>query len=205
MTGGAIRVACENMLEGLKKPSGGFYNYAEATAAGKPTSYDGTFSVPGIPLNEDGQGSPFMVYMYGVSLAEVTVEVATGKVKVDKMTFNIDIGKVNNRLTVNGQLWGGVAQAIGLALTEDFEDIQKDKTMIGGGFPYIKDIPDNIELNYFEKPREHGVHGAAGVGEIPLCVPHPSILNAIYNATGARVNRIPALPERVLEAIKNKA
>ncbi|MDR2368246.1 MAG: molybdopterin-dependent oxidoreductase [Deltaproteobacteria bacterium] len=203
MTGGAIRVACENMLAGLKKPNGGgYYNHAEAKAAGVPTQYDGTFSVPGTPCDENGQGKPFMVYMYGVCLSEVTVEVATGKTKVDKIVFNVDIGKVNNRLIVDGQLWGGVAQAIGLALTEDFEDIDKHKTMIGGGFPYIKDIPDQIEIVYFENAREHGVHGAAGVGEIPLCVPHPSILNAIYNATGARVTRIPALPERVLEAMK---
>ncbi|MDR2386775.1 MAG: molybdopterin-dependent oxidoreductase [Deltaproteobacteria bacterium] len=205
MTGGAIRVACEAMLKGLAKPSGGYYTYEEAKAANVPTKYDGTFSVPGVPLDANGQGSPFMVYMYGVCMAEVTVELATGKTKVDKITFNIDIGKVNNRMIVDGQLWGGVAQAIGLALSEDFEDIDKHKTMIGGGFPYIKDIPDNIELQYFENPREHGVHGAAGVGEIPLCVPHPAIANAIYNATGARVTRIPALPERVLEAIKNKA
>ncbi|MDR1546254.1 MAG: molybdopterin-dependent oxidoreductase [Deltaproteobacteria bacterium] len=201
MTGGAVKAACENLLEGLKKPDGGFLTYDEAVAAGKPVKYDGTFSVPGVPLDENGQGKPFMVYMYGVCLAEVTVEKATGKTKVDKITFMIDIGKLNNRLVVDGQLWGGVAQAIGLALSEDFEDIQKHRTMIGGGFPYIKDIPDNIELHYFENPREFGPHGAAGVGEIPLCVPHPAILNAIYNAVGARVTRIPALPERVLEAM----
>ncbi|MDR1051081.1 MAG: molybdopterin-dependent oxidoreductase [Deltaproteobacteria bacterium] len=205
MTGGAVRVACENMLAGLKKDSGGYLTYDEAKAAGKPTKYDGTFSVPGVPLDENGVGKPFMVYMYGVCMSEVTVELATGKTKVDKVTFFVDIGKVNNRLVVDGQLWGGVAQAIGLALSEDFEDIEKHKTMLGGGFPYIKDIPDNIELRYFENAREFGPHGAAGVGEIPLCVPHPSILNAIFNATGARVRRVPALPERVLEALKNKA
>ncbi|MDR3203223.1 MAG: molybdopterin-dependent oxidoreductase [Deltaproteobacteria bacterium] len=205
MTGGAVRVACENFLAGLKKPDGsGYYTYDEAKKAGVPTDYDGTFSVPGVPLDANGLGSPFMVYMYGVCLAEITVELATGKVKVDKVIFNVDIGKVNNRLVTDGQLWGGVAQAIGLALTEDFDDIQKHKTMVGAGFPFIKDIPDDITINYFESPREYGPFGAAGTGEIPLCVPHPAILNAIYNATGARVTRIPALPERVLEAIKNK-
>jgi aldehyde oxidoreductase len=204
MTGGAVRVACENMLAGLKKPDGGYCTYDEAVAKGVPVKYDGTFSVPGVAVDENGQGSPFMVYMYGVCLAEITVELATGKTVVDKITFAVDIGKINNRLVVDGQLWGGVAQAIGLALTEDFEDIDKHKTMIGGGFPYIKDIPDNIELLYFERPREFGPFGAAGVGEVPLCVPHPAILNAIYNATGARVTRIPAIPSRVLEAIKNK-
>ena len=134
----------------------------------------------------------------------MTVELATGKTVVDKIIFNVDIGKVTNRMIVDGQLWGGVAQAIGLALSEYFEDIDKHKTMIGGGFPYIKDIPDNIEIVYFENPREFGPFGAAGVGEIPLCVPHQAILNAIFNATGARVKRIPALPARVLEAIQNK-
>ncbi|MDR1657282.1 MAG: molybdopterin-dependent oxidoreductase [Deltaproteobacteria bacterium] len=204
MTGGAIRVACENMLSGLKKNDGTYLTYDEAVAAGKPTKYDGTFSVPGEAVNELGQGKPFMVYMYGVCLAEVTVELATGKTTADNIVFAVDIGKINNRLIVDGQLWGGVAQAIGLALSEDFEDIEKHKTMVGGGFPYSKDIPDNIELLYFEHPREFGPFGAGGVGEIPLCVPHPAILNAIYNATGARVKRIPALPARVLEAIKNK-
>ena len=202
MTGGAIKVACENMLAGLRKADGSFMNYAEATAAGKPVRYDGTFSVPGVPLNEKGQGKPFMVYMYGVCMAEVTVEMPTGKTKVDKITFMCDCGKINNRLVVDGQMYGGIAQAIGLALTEDFEDIEKHATMLGAGIPFIKDIPDNIELHYFEHEREFGPFGAAGVGEIPLCVPHPAILNGIYNACGARVTRIPALPERVLEALK---
>ncbi|MDR1487568.1 MAG: molybdopterin-dependent oxidoreductase [Deltaproteobacteria bacterium] len=204
MTGGAIKAACENMLAGLKKADGTYYTYKEAVDAGVAVKYDGTFSVPGVPIDENAIGKPFMVYMYGVCLSEVTVELATGKTVVDKVTFNVDIGKVNNRLIVDGQLYGGVAQAIGLALREDFEDIQKHKTMLAGGIPYALDIPDNIEINYFEYPREFGPFGASGVGEIPLCVPHPSILNAIYNATGARVKRIPANPERVLAALKEK-
>ncbi|MDL2259819.1 molybdopterin-dependent oxidoreductase [Deltaproteobacteria bacterium OttesenSCG-928-K17] len=204
MTGNAIRVACENMLEGLKKAGGGYMNYDEAVAAGKPLHYDGTFSVPGVPLDEKGQGKPFMVYMYGSCLSEITVETATGKVTVDKITMMADIGKVNNKLVTDGQLWGGIAQAIGLALTEDFEDIQKHATMIGGGFPFIKDVPDNIELHYFEHPREYGPFGAAGVGELPLVVPHQSIINAVHNACGVRLTRIPATPERVLEALNTK-
>ncbi len=204
MTGGAIRVACENMLAGLKKGDGSYMNYAEAKAAGKPLRYDGTFSVPGVPLNEKGQGKPFMVYMYGTCMAEVTVEISTGKTQVDKLTMMADIGKVNNRLVTDGQLWGGLTQALGLALSEDFEDIEKHTSLIAGGLPYIKDVPDEMELHYFETPREFGPHGAAGVGELPLVVPHPAILNAIYHACGARVTHIPARPEKVLEALKNK-
>ena len=86
-------------------------------------------------------------------MVEVTVEAATGKTTVDKMTLMCDCGKINNRLVVDGQNWGGLAQGIGLALSEDFEDIEKHATMLGAGFPYIKDIPDAMELNYFEESR----------------------------------------------------
>ncbi|MDR0882273.1 MAG: molybdopterin-dependent oxidoreductase [Candidatus Adiutrix sp.] len=204
MVGGAVRVAAEAFIAGLQKGNR-FLTYEEAQAAGKPTRYDGTFSVPGVPNDEKtGLGKPFMVYMWGVCLAEVTVELATGKTTCDGITFMVDCGKIVNKLVIDGQIWGGVAQAIGLALTEDFEDIQKHKTMRGAGIPYIKDIPDKIDLHYFESPREFGPHGAAGCGEIPLCVPHSAVINALNNAIGAQVHRIPAYPERVLEAIKSK-
>ena len=140
--------------------------------------------------------------MYGVFMAEVTVEVATGKTVVDKMTLMCDCGKINNRLVVDGQNWGGLAQGIGLALSEDFEDIEKHATMLGAGFPYIKDIPDTMEIVYFEEHRRDGPHGAAGIGELPLTAPHPAIINAICNACGARVTKLPARPEKVLAAMK---
>ncbi len=202
--GQAIRVACEALLEAAKKADGTYMDYAEMQAAGKPTSYDGTYTIPGVDCDANGQGKPFMVYMYGVFMSEVTVELATGKVSVDKVTLQADIGKINNKLAVDGQLYGGIAQGIGLALSEDFEDIQKHASMIGAGIPYIKDIPDNIEINYFEEPREFGPFGAAGVGELPLTSGHAAILNAINNACGAKVTRVPARPELVLEALKNK-
>ncbi|MDR2162310.1 MAG: molybdopterin-dependent oxidoreductase [Desulfovibrio sp.] len=203
MTGSAIRVACEAMLAGLKKADGGYMTYEEAVKAGKPLRYEGAYSVPGVPCDEKGLGKPFMVYMYGIFMAEVTVETATGKTTVDKMTLMADVGKANNRLVLDGQLYGGMAQGIGLALSEDFEDIQKHVSLVAGGLPFIKDIPDNMELVYFEEPREYGPFGAAGCGELPLSSPHVSILNAIFNASGARVTQIPARPEVVLKALKD--
>jgi len=202
VTGNAIRVACEALLAGCKKSDGSYMTYFELTEAKKPTKYDGTYTVPGTPCDENGQGEPFKVYMYGVFMAEVTVEIATGKTKVDKMTLMADIGKINNKLVVDGQLYGGLAQCIGLALTEDFEDIEKHATMLGAGIPYVKDVPDAIELVYFEEAREFGPFGAAGAGELPLTAGHPAILNAITNACGARLTRIPARPEMILAAMK---
>jgi aldehyde oxidoreductase len=139
--------------------------------------------------------------MYGLFMAEVAVEVATGKTTVEKITCVADVGKIVNKLVVDGQLYGGIAQAIGLALTEDFEDIKKHSTLAGAGFPYIKQIPDDMELIYVETPRPDGPFGASGVGELPLTCPHAAVINGIYNACGARVRNLPALPEKVLAAM----
>jgi aldehyde oxidoreductase len=89
-------------------------------------------------------------------------------------------------------------------LTEDFEDIEKHSTMVGAGFPYIKQIPDEMELLYVESERPEGPFGASGVGELPLSCPHAAIINGIYRACGARVTRLPALPEKVLAALSEK-
>ena len=126
---------------------------------------------------------------------------ATGKTTVEAMTCVADVGKVVNRLVVDGQIYGGLAQGIGLALTEDFEDIKKHSTLAGAGFPYIKQIPDNMEIIYVESARPDGPFGASGVGEMPLTCPHAAVINGIYNACGARVRNLPALPEKVLAAM----
>jgi len=202
MTGRAIQAAGELLLNAMRKPDGTFRSYADMEAEGIPTSYNGSWTAPATNCDENAQGSPFAVYMYGVFMAEVAVEVSTGKATVEKMTLVADICKVNNRLVTDGQLYGGMAQGIGLALSEDFEDIQKHSTLVGAGFPYIKQIPDDMELIYVETPRPEGPFGAAGVGELPLTSPHASIINAIYNACGVRVTKLPALPEKILAGLK---
>ena len=204
MTGNAIRVACEQLVEAMRKPDGGFYTYDEMKAEGRAVHQDGKWTAPARDCGKNCQGEPFCCYMYGLFMAEVAVEVATGKTKVEKMTMVADIGKVVNRLLTDGQLYGGIAQGIGLALTEDYEDIKKHSTMLGAGIPYPKDIPDNMEIIYVQSKRPDGPFGASGTGEIPLCGPHPAIINAIYNACGARVTHLPAYPEKVLAAMPKK-
>ena len=154
--------------------------------------------------DENAQGNPFAVYMYGVFMAEVAVDTKTGKTTVEGMTVMADVGKINNKLVVDGQMYGGVAQGIGLALTEDFEDLEKHSTMLGAGIPFAKDIPDNFDIIYVETPRPQGPFGAAGVGELPLTSPHVAVINAIYNATGVRIRHLPAQPEKVLAGLKAK-
>jgi aldehyde oxidoreductase len=135
-------------------------------------------------------------------MAEVNVNTKTGKTSVEGMTVMADVGKINNKLSVDGQIYGGVAQGIGLALSEDFEDIQKHSTMLGAGIPFAKDIPDKFDIYYFENPRSNGPFGAAGVGELPLTSPHVAVINAIYNATGVRIRHLPAYPDKVLAGLK---
>jgi aldehyde oxidoreductase len=203
ITGRAIQAACEAMISARKKSDGTFMNYDEMTAEKLPRSFTGKWTAPSTtPCDENGQGNPFCVYMYGVFMAEVAVELSTGETTVEKMTLVADIGKINNRLVTDGQIYGGIAQGIGLALSEDFEDIKKHSTLVGAGFPYAQKIPDDMEIIYVETPRPEGPFGAAGVGELPLTSPHAAIINAITHACGVRITQLPALPEKVLAALK---
>ncbi len=202
VVGQGIKAACELLLGGMRKSDGSFRTYQEMIDEKIPVRYNGKWTAPATACDDNGQGSPFACYMYGAFLAEVAVELSTGKTTVEKMTCVAEIGKINNKLVVDGQMYGGLAQAIGLALYEDYEDIEKHATMKGAGFPYIKQIPDDMVLEYIESARPDGPFGASGVGELPLTCPHAAVINAIYNACGVRIKKLPALPEKVLAGLK---
>jgi aldehyde oxidoreductase len=201
--GNAIKNGCEQLIEALRKPNGKFRTYAEMVAEKKPLKYVGKWAASSNSnCDANAQGKPFAVYMYGMFMAEVNVNTQTGKTTVEGMTVMADVGKINNKLVVDGQIYGGVAQGIGLALSEDFEDIEKHSTLLGAGIPFAKDVPDKFDIYYFENPRPQGPFGAAGVGELPLTSPHVAVVNAIKNATGVRITHLPARPEKVLEGLK---
>jgi aldehyde oxidoreductase len=122
-------------------------------------------------------------------------------VRVVKFTVAVDVGTIINKTLVDGQIYGGLAQGIGLALSEDFEDLKKHTNLRDCGLPYPNDVPDDIEIIYQETARPLGPYGAAGIGEAPLTAPHPAILNAIHNACGIRITRVPALPKVVKAAL----
>ena len=204
MTGSATRVACENLLKAMRKENGTYRTYDEMKAEGIDTHAVGVYTyTASVALDQaTSQGEPFPTYMYTIFLPEVAVNTETGKVKVEKFTAVADVGTILNKLAVDGNFYGGLVQGIGLALTEDFEDLKKHTSLMKCGIPYPNDAPDDIEVIYQENhPRPNGPYGASGCGEAPLDAPHPAILNAIFNATGARITRVPALPEVVLEAL----
>ena len=205
--GNAAKTAAEMLLNAMKKPGGGYRTYKEMVDEKIPLKYNGKWVAQDCTAIDavTGQGNPFPIYMYEVFMPEVEVDLETGKVTVVKFTTAADLGTIINKATVDGQIYGGLAQGIGLALTEDFDDLEKHTNLLDCGIPYPRDIPDDMEIMYLETPRPLGPFGAAGVGEAPLTAPHPAILNAIYNACGVRIFKVPALAEVVKKALDDKA
>ena len=212
MVGNAIVDSCNKLLDAMRKADGTYRTYDEMVAEGIPTFYegytqakvlhkDGTTEVCSGNDKDTGIGKPFGFHMFAVNLAMVSVDMKTFKAHCEKFVLVGDVGKINNYLIVDGQQYGGIAQGIGLALTEDFLDESKYNNFVTMGFPYIKDIPDDLTLVHVETPRPLGPFGASGTGEMPLSGPHVAICNAIYAACGARVKTIPAIPARIKAAL----
>ena len=213
MVGNAIIDSCEKLLDAMRKPDGTYRTYDEMIAENIPVYYEGYTQAK--VLNEDGTtevcsgndkdtglGKPFGFHMFAVNLAMVSVNVETGKPHCEKFVLVGDVGVINNYLVVDGQQIGGVAQGIGLALTEDFLDENKYNNFVTMGLPYIKDIPDDIKLIHVETPRPLGPFGASGTGEMPLSAPHIAVCNAVNNACGVRIKAIPATPDKILAGLK---
>ena len=159
-----------------------------------------SYDPPTIPLDENGQGKPYAVYGYGVQMAEIEVDVELGIIKVIKITAAHDLGKVINPLLAEGQIEGGIAQGLGLALMEEYIP-DKTENLHDYLIPTIGDMPE-IQSILIEKEDPEGPFGAKGLGEHVLIPTAPAILNALRNCTGAIIKKLPALPHRVLEAIK---
>ena len=203
--GNAIYDAAEKLAAAMKKEDGTFRSYQEMKKEGVDTYYQGTFSTESYCTPIDPQTGlsdyPHIAFMYGVFLTEVEVDITTGKTRVVKVRVAVDAGKIGNKLAVDGQYYGGIAQGIGMALTEDFEDIHKQDDLVSCGLPRIDEVPDDLEIIYLETPRKHSKFGSSGCGEVVLTSPHASIINAIANACGARIRDLPAYPEKVLKAL----
>ena len=167
---------------------------------GYALSVEESYDPPTSPLDENGQGTPYAVYGYGAQLAEIEVDTKLGTVKVLRITAAHDLGRTINPLLAEGQIEGGIAQGLGLALMEEFIP-GRTENLHDYLIPTIGDVPP-IESILIEKTDPEGPMGAKGLGEHVLIPTAPAILNAMRHATGARVDRLPALPHRVLAAIK---
>jgi len=171
----------------------------QTDAEGDVLSGEGTFDPPTTPLDENGQGNPYASYGFGAHIAVVEVDEALGTVKVLRIVASHDVGKAINPTQVEGQIHGGVAQGLGLALMEEFIP-GRTENLHDYLIPTFGDVPP-IETILVEDPDPLGPYGAKGIGEQALIPTAAAIFGAIHNATGARIRFAPATPHRVRAAI----
>jgi CO/xanthine dehydrogenase Mo-binding subunit len=150
------------------------------------------------------QGDAYSAYAWAVYVAEVSVDMRTAEVRVDDFVAVQEVGKVINPILAAGQIEGGVAQGIGLALYENV--VWQQGRMVNGQMtnyimPTSLDVPP-IRVFFEEIPYGLGPGGAKGIGELPLDGTAPAIANAIAHATCADIRRIPVTPEVLLEMLE---
>lgn len=167
---------------------------------GYALSAEESYDPPTSPLDADGQGKPYALYGYGAQMVELEVDRALGIVRLIKITAAHDVGRVINPTLAEGQIEGGIAQGIGLALMEDYIS-GRTENLHDYLIPTFGDVPP-IESLLIEVPDPEGPFGAKGLGEHVLIPTAPAILNAIRHATGAELTRVPALPHRLLAALE---
>ena len=173
----------------------------------RPAAGGGWWSAPPTtpPDSATGACHNSISYAYGVQAVDLEVDTETGEIEILNLIAVHDPGRAVNPQQVLGQMHGGIVQAQGWSLTEDF--------ITGGGYvrtnrfstyliPTILDAPANIKCIFIEKPDPVGPFGVRGVGEIPILLPAPAIVAAVRNATGVWLDRIPAKPEQVIAALQ---
>jgi CO/xanthine dehydrogenase Mo-binding subunit/aerobic-type carbon monoxide dehydrogenase small subunit (CoxS/CutS family) len=159
----------------------------------------GTWDPPATPLDANGQGSPYGTYGFAAQMAEVEVDVRLGTVKVLSIVAAHDVGRAVNPTLVEGQIHGGIAQGLGMALMEEYipgrtENLHDYLIPTAGDMPAVK-------IHLIEDAEPTGPYGAKGVGEPALIATPPAILGAIRHATGITVRRLPVLPHRLWAAL----
>ena len=159
-----------------------------------------SYDPPTVPLDALGQGKPYAVYGYGAQIVELEVDTTLGTVKLLRITAAHDVGRAINPLLAEGQIEGGIAQGIGMALMEEYVP-GRTENLHDYLIPTIGDVPP-IDIILVEVPDPEGPFGAKGLGEHVLIPTAPAILNAIRDATGVLVTRLPATPSRVLAAMR---
>ena len=178
---------------------------ARYLAAGGDPFFVARFSNPANQQFDDVRyvGDAYAAYAWAATVVEVEVDLATFEVELRKVTSAQEIGRAIHPRLAEGQLEGGIAQALGWGLSEDA--VMRDGRMANGQFtnyilPTAIDTPP-IDLVLLERPFAHGPFGAKGIGELPMDGGGaPAAVNAIADALGVELDRIPATPERIAAA-----
>ncbi|MFZ1728479.1 MAG: molybdopterin cofactor-binding domain-containing protein, partial [Albidovulum sp.] len=162
-----------------------------------------TYDPPTKALDRNGQGEPYAQFGYAAHLAVVEVDMALGTVRPVRFVAAHDVGRAINPMLVEGQVHGGIAQGLGMALMEEYIP-GRTENLHDYLIPTIGDVPP-IETIIVEVPDAHGPYGAKGLGEHVLIPTAPAILNAIRRAAGVRMTRVPVTPAQLRAAIRGQS
>jgi CO/xanthine dehydrogenase Mo-binding subunit len=149
---------------------------------------------------EDQRPEYIPIFVTGAQVAQVVVDTETGFTEVRRILAAHDVGRIINELGVIGQIQGAIMMGVGTALIEEYVP------GVSSGFtnyilPMINAMPQT-EIIAVEVPSQYGPYGAKGLGEAAILPTAPAIINAISRAIGKRIRRLPATPERLLEALQ---
>jgi aldehyde oxidoreductase len=162
----------------------------------------GSFDPPTTPLDAKGQGVPYATYGFGAQIAALDVDRDLGTVKVRTIVAAHDVGRAVNPMLVEGQIHGGIAQGLGLALMEEFIP-GRTENLHDYLIPTFGDMPE-IEVILVEHPEPLGPSGAKGVGEPALIPTAPAIFSAVRHAVGVIPRKAPLLPHRLWELMRRE-
>jgi xanthine dehydrogenase molybdenum-binding subunit len=162
------------------------------------------YEPPSESENAEYKGNISPTYAFATQVAEVEVDLETGVVRVLKLTSVHDVGKVINRLGIEGQVEGGVLQGMGYCLTEDLK--VEEGRVVNPDFtdyklPAATDLPE-FDIDFVETHDPDGPFGAKGIGEAPIIPVAVAIANAVRHATGVRFHELPLTPERVFRKLR---
>ncbi|HUP00030.1 MAG TPA: molybdopterin cofactor-binding domain-containing protein [Gemmatimonadota bacterium] len=171
----------------------------------------GSYTPPRSPGRYRGAGvGPSPAYSYAAAVAEVTVDLETGEMKVDEIWIAHDIGRAINPVVAIGQVEGSVYMGLGEALMEEMtyrgnrNVVHHHPSLLEYKSPTTHEMC-RIHTFLVEDPDPNGPFGAKEVGQGPLLPIPPAIVNAVYDAVGARVDEVPVTPQKILAALKRKA
>ena len=220
--GPAVRAAAADAKRQIIEIAAQRYHLEEGVLdikGGNLVSADGTFSTPleeVVGLLEDAQilgkgargpnPTGMQVLTFGVQVAEVAVDVETGEIWVERIAAVHDVGRVINPLGASSQIEGGIIQGIGHTLSEErLHDPKTGRilttTLDAYKLPTFADVPEIIS-ELIDEPDAHLTNlGSKGLGEPPIVPTAAAIANAIRDATGANVRRLPISREEMLRAL----
>jgi xanthine dehydrogenase molybdenum-binding subunit len=161
------------------------------------------YEPPSVREDENHMGDLSASWAYAAYVAEVEVDTGTGEVRVIRMTAAQDVGRVMNRIGLEGQIEGGIAIGLGYALSEQLK-FDQGKVLNPSFRDYkVMTAPEmpEVEMHFIESNCPEGPMGAKGVAELPAIVTAPAVANAVYNAIGIRFFDPPLTPEKVARAL----